>query len=103
MWSMRTIALLVLASMTSCAPTLVLLQNHRGEIVRCEPPNGPYDGVIRQNQAMEACIRQYESAGYIRLDGEKAEMGPAVAAGSLKACYAALRLYQLTESILEHT
>ncbi len=32
-----------------------------------------------------------------------AEMGPAVAAGSLKACYAALRLYQLTESILEHT
>lgn len=71
MWPMRMIALLVLALMTSCAPTLVLLQNHRGEIVRCEPPNGPYDGVIRQNQAMEACIRQYESAGYIRLDGEK--------------------------------
>lgn len=63
------VALLV-ASASSCAPTMVLLRNNKGEIVRCEAPRGPYDGLIAQNQAMDSCIEQYQTAGYSRVDGK---------------------------------
>lgn len=58
--------------LAGCAAPMVLMKNDKGEMVRCESDAGTtmMGGYIGSKMNRDACVRQYEAAGYQRVDGQ---------------------------------
>jgi len=61
-----TLLLVIGLSLTGCAKT-VLLKNAAGDVQKCEA-DGLLTGVIGRNMSINQCVKQYEKAGYTKVD-----------------------------------
>lgn len=58
--------------LSGCMAPMVMLRNEKGEIVRCEAGagNALLSGYVGTKMQTESCAKQYEAAGFRRLDGQ---------------------------------
>lgn len=63
-------ALIILVFAVGCAASPMLLRNEKGEIVKCEPSTGSVliGGYIGSKISVKDCVKQYEKAGYKRIE-----------------------------------